>query len=353
MSQFTVPPIWLPFPSEESPAAHALEQHALAWVHDMGFLHNARTRQHYQAGKFWFLVAHCFPHGAPAALQVVVEWDSWAFMLDDESDIGRLRRRPAVLRRVLDQLLLVFENKLRHTTPLFVGLQAVWNHMQPWATPSWRGRFRESVARTFAALVWEAENRARGRTPDQSTYIKWRRASSGLATHLDLADFTEGIALSEAVRTHPLIAQLSDCANDVISWTNDLFSLERELAHREVHNLVVVVAAEHHLSLADAFQRVHAMNAQRIDDFLTLEKQLPNFPDGSGVERYINVLHSWMRGNLDWSIATGRYTPVETDQPSQQPSFLDPLGQPKRAGLFSRWRRRDAARLIPAEVLAR
>jgi hypothetical protein len=309
MEPLPLPTITLPFTTEESPVAAALERHAQNWIQEVGLIHDARTLRRFQAGKFWYLVAHCFPHGATEVLPVVVEWDSWAFMLDDESDIGHLRANPMALRRLLDDLLRVLDGELPRTIPLFTSLHQICVHLQPWTTPAWWGRFRRSVADTFDSLVWEAENRARGIPPDLVSYLRWRRASSGLATHLDLADFTDAIALPDDLRHHPVVRQLTECANNIISWTNDVYSLAKEVAHREVHNLVVVLAHAQRISLAAAMPVAEQMIQAELAHFLMLQDHLPLVPDpvARALQRYLAVLRSWMQGNLDWSRATGRY----------------------------------------------
>jgi hypothetical protein len=48
---------------------------------------------------------------------------------------------------------------------------------------------------------------------------------------------------------------------------------------------------------------------QEVERFIALENDLPSFgaeADGL-VRRFMAVLRSWMRGNLDWSYESGRY----------------------------------------------
>jgi hypothetical protein len=327
MEPLRLPEIAIPFPFQESPATAALKEHAIDWVQRFHLIQSERTLKRFLAGKFWLLVSYCFPRGRPEALQVVVEWDCWAFMLDDQSDVGDLRHQPAKLRRLLDDLLLVLDGSLPQSGPLFASLQDVWEHMQQWATPAWRERFRRSVSETFASLVWEAENRARGVTPDPESYVAWRHASSGFATHMDLADFTEGIELPPETQEHPLIVQLTEAANKVISWTNDLYSLDKEIRQQDKHNLVLVLEHAAHVPRQEAIDRVVHMIDGEVARFLALEERLSEVsnPIAPALQRYVGVLRSWMRGNLDWSRATGRYDPSAGQQGAARSSDLDPI----------------------------
>jgi MYXO-CTERM domain-containing protein len=327
MKHLRFPEIVIPFPSEASPVTISLEQHATDWVQRLQLIQSERTLKRFQAGQFWLLVSYCFPHGAPEALQVVVEWDCWAFMLDDQSDAGQLRTQPVALRALLDKLLLVLDDVPLQNGPLSASLRDVWEHMQRWATPAWRERFRQSVAETFDSLVWEANNRVQGIIPNPSEYIFHRHASSGFATHMDLTDFTEGIAIPPEIRDQLAIRQLTEIANNVISWTNDLFSLEKELQQGDFHNLALVLQHDMHGTLQAAVDQVGVMIAQQVARFQEIERQVPRFSAeiDAALRRYIGVLHSWMRGNLDWSRATGRYDSATIQAEATQPPYIEPL----------------------------
>lgn len=319
-----LPPIMIPFPNAESPYTAMLQQHAIEWVQRYHLVQRSHAFKRFQAGKFWLLVSCCFPHGDGDMLTVVAKWDAWAFMLDDQSDESQLREQPQRLQALLDDLFAVFHGEKRQASPLFDSLEDVWRHMVARSDGAWQDRFRQSVAETFAGLVWEATNRAQGITPSLATYIAHRRATSGFATHMDLADYTDNVRLPPAIRLHPQVREITDCANNVISWTNDLFSLDKELQAQEQHNIVVIIQHEKQVTHDVAAEAVASMVNQEVQRFIDLEEQLPTFGDpiDDHLRRYVGVLKSWMRGNMEWSQRTGRYVLVQQDTGA---SYLEPL----------------------------
>jgi 5-epi-alpha-selinene synthase len=53
------------------------------------------------------------------------------------------------------------------------------------------------------------------------------------------------------------------------------------------------------------------MHDSEVRAFLEAAAGLPSFGDADGeVQRYVNMLQSWIRGHLDWATDTGRYDPL-------------------------------------------
>src|SRR5262249_25497706 len=88
---------------------------------------------------------------------------------------------------------------------------------------SWQQRFLFHLTDLFAAISLETAHRAHRQILSVQDYIALRRRASGM--------FNENISIQELLQT----------ACDIICWTNDVYSLQKELASAELHNLVVVV----------------------------------------------------------------------------------------------------------------
>jgi 5-epi-alpha-selinene synthase len=98
-------------------------------------------------------------------------------------------------------------------------------------------------------------------------------------------------------------------ANNLISWCNDLVSLEKEMRVGDVHNLVVVLQHHHQISLQQAIHMAIEQHNAEMKAYLELEPQVPSFgPDiDPQVQLYLRGLRHWMRGNLDWGLTAKRY----------------------------------------------
>jgi hypothetical protein len=104
-------------------------------------------------------------------------------------------------------------------------------------------------------------------------------------------------------------------AADVVCWTNDLMTLEKEMTYGDTHNLVCVVSEAAGMTLDQAIDDVIARTDRRIDLFLAAEQELQDVlgaPGSSGesataTRRCVATLRAWMRGHADWGRTTARY----------------------------------------------
>jgi hypothetical protein len=121
------------------------------------------------------------------------------------------------------------------------------------AAPGW-GWFARMVASTqeyFEACVWEAANRQRGLTPNVDSYMDMRRCAGGMYIYADFIELVARAELPLVARRQMDVRRLVQIACNVSCWHNDLFSLEKEVARGDVHNLAVVLARQHGLGLRE------------------------------------------------------------------------------------------------------
>src|SRR5262249_53150865 len=116
-------------------------------------------------------------------------------------------------------------------------------------------------------------------------------------------------------------------AVDIICWTNDVYSLRKELAHSEIYNVVMSIQHEQGCSLQEAVNQACTMVETRTHCFQELVQQLPLSPtkEGQDICTFLAGVGVWLRGNLDWSRATGRYTWIEDLEPGQSNSYLEEI----------------------------
>ena len=96
-------------------------------------------------------------------------------------------------------------------------------------------------------------------------------------------------------------------ASDAMAWTNDLHSLERDLARGERANLVLVLAAATGGERAAAAARVEELIAGRLRALLRArEALLPLGPQGRLLGDRVCAM---VRGAWDWHRASARYRP--------------------------------------------
>lgn len=311
----SIPNIECPFPSAVSPHAEDIHAHTLDWVCQFELVKDAKDFEHLNASRFGWLAARAYPHAPPERLKIVSDWNTWLFVLDDQCDEMGIGKNPLQLATLHSKCLDILSGETPAADDIAVvhGLHDIVMRIKPLMPRAWMTRFLHSAAEYFESTEWEAQNRAQKIWPDVRTYIHMRPYTGGLYTDIDLIDLTENIALPLTVRDHPRIRQLVAITNNVVCWSNDIFSLQKEYKHHDMHNLPLLIHRQKHLSLQDAVDKTARLIDAQIRRFAALENDLPTF----GVEtdrdlsRFAAVLRCWMRGNLDWSYESARYR--ETD----------------------------------------
>lgn len=317
LPQVALPELRCPFPARVNRYAEMAHRHTLEWVRRFGLVTDKNALRRLEASRFGWLAARAYPNAAAEELMLVSDWNTWLFIRDDQCDETGIDKDPARLTAVHERLLGILMG--RPCSPedgaLGKALDDLWSRMRAKATLSWEARFINSVEEYFESSAWEANNRARGICPDVATYTKMRPYTGGLYTDIELIEITEQITLPLEIRKHPTIEQLALMTNNVVCWSNDIISLTKELEQQDVHNLVIALRQDDGLELQEAVDRAVEMYHAEVSNFIALEKRLPEFSSchAQAVHRYLEVLRSWMRGNLDWAYESARYQTAQTD----------------------------------------
>ncbi len=247
--------------------------------------------------------------------QLIADWYLWMFFYDDLCDEGTMGHDPARLQRMNARLNVV----LAGTTPderegpvaqLLFDLGA---RLRVHGTPEWFARFCATVKAFMAATVWEASNRTRNSPPELASYLILRPVTGGLSIDTAFIELADGVCLPQEVREHQAVTRLNLLADQAVCWANDLFSLNKELHHDDVHNLVLALQREYGGSLPESMSRAAQMYHQAVAGFREERLKRPSFgPADEGLERYLDVLEARIQSNLIWSRMVARYRPTES-----------------------------------------
>lgn len=313
-----IPEIFCPFPSLISPYADSVNQQTLDWVRRFGLVADMEAMSRLEKSKFGLLAARAYPQAEPDSLEIVSNWNTWLFILDDQCDELGIGKNPEDLmilhKRCLDVLA---GNQLNSDDPaLVVAIEDLRMRLLARMSSSWMLRFTHSVSEYFESTEWEAKNRRQQLWPGIEAYIRLRPYTGGLLTDIDLIDLTESISLPIEVRRHPTIDALIAITNNVVCWSNDIISLQKERSYQDMHNLALIIYHRESIGLQAAIDKVNDMIGAEVRRFQTLKATLPRFGDqiDQDVSKLIAVLQAWMRGNLDWSFESGRYFPNDGNE---------------------------------------
>ncbi|EWC58124.1 Pentalenene synthase (PS) (Sesquiterpene synthase) (Sesquiterpene cyclase) [Actinokineospora spheciospongiae] len=297
-----------PIPPECNPHVAAARDHLDRWVTEQGVVLRPLARERFTAADFGWFAAVTHPSADETGLCLIADWFAWLFLLDDQLDDGLLGRDPG---RTGELLAMMFD-VLRGTPPppdapaLVGALADLWRRTAEPAGAAWRQRFVDHVIAGGMAAGWEADNRARGVVPDEQTYVERRRHTGAIYVCLDLVEVVGVGEVPGAAYADERFERALRAACDVVCWTNDLYSHDKEASLGECHNLVAVVRHGHGLDVAGALDLVTERVVERVADYLRFERAAVEV-GGPEVAGCLAGMRSWMRGNLDWSARTRRY----------------------------------------------
>lgn len=313
MEEHAFPELYCPFPSALSPHAEAVHEATTEWARRIGLASKRSVLRRIEAGKLGFLAGRFHPEAPREELQLVSDLYLWMFLRDDRCDESELGEDPELLARTDSRFLEILGGAQPRAgeDPLGCALHDLRRRVVSKAPSAlWLRRFVRAIRAHFDSTLWETANRAEGTTPDLATYVRMRPVTGGMHVDASLIEMIHEMVLAPDVLEHPAVRDLTRASNNVVCWANDLFSLEKELKSGDVHNLVVVLSHAQGLTLPEAVERATEMHDAEVRGFLEAESRLPSF--GAAVDvnlaRYLAGLRARMRGNLDWSLESGRYS---------------------------------------------
>jgi hypothetical protein len=263
-------------------------------------------------GRFNRYVARLYPDAGLAELQMITTLFTWFFLLDDECDrhaspdldtVRRLVRGAVTLLRTGDAPTAAFDGVLRDL------LVEVWREPSRRMSETSRTRVVDAVEHHLRGVLVEASNKVNGERPRLTEYMVLRRATSAAYVSFALVDVAVGIEVPPAGYQHPAVQDFSDAGNDLLSWFNDLLSLNRDIVTSGGHNLVLALARDRGLSMVAAVEAAEELWRGTMEHFCDLRRVVPIL--GPEVERYLDGVEYAVRGTIDWTLESPRYQQVE------------------------------------------
>jgi hypothetical protein len=304
-------PLRCPLPSALSPHADAAQQWLADWLQARGPEWDDAARRRFERIGFARYAARLYPEAEPGTLRALSGLFAWFFLLDDTADGGPTPDTARLRAQLTDALAVLRRSSDGGSDPLLSLLADAWQVPHTVMPQAWRDRFVDAVRHHLGGILVEAESKAAGHRPGVDAYVELRRATSAAYVAHVLTEFAVRTPLPDAVHGHPAVRAYSTAGNDLLSWFNDLLSLERDEATAGGHNLVLALAGECGLSTVDAVSAAAARWQDRMDSFAQLRAAVPSFGSALdvAVRHYLDGVDRSVRGTIDWSLETVRYQP--------------------------------------------
>lgn len=262
---------------------------------------------------FALLTSYCYPAASLEQLVVITDFCGYLFFVDDIADtdveIGRHADRLSPILDMHVAALLHGEPGPSHE-PLAELLVDIRRRLLEFMSPRWHERFAGEVREyLIQGTLAGAHHWTRSTTPRLEDYIAQRRFDSALYPAQSLIEVAESAEMPEALERSPGVRRMRELCNGVVSLTNDLFSYPKEvLRSRNPNNVLHVLMTHEGLGLEEAVDRTVELLRGMVEEFHGREQALHDRVGPSDVlSSYVRGLRSWMRGNIDWSLRSGRY----------------------------------------------
>ncbi|MGP4001467.1 terpene synthase family protein [Streptomyces sp. 8N706] len=308
----------IPFQSPISPHTERARELHLRWVRDRGLVRSESGMREYLSWDLPQAAARTYPYASPEDLVMLMNWFSLAFLFDDQFDANSSDRADRVAEVARELITIPFRpggTPPDVECPITLAWSEVWSQLSDGMTESWCNRFAGSWGRFLAAHTSEVRISASGTVLDFDEYLALRRRTVGIHHSIDAAERSRRFEVPVVVQAHELMRDMRVAAADTIACMNDIHSLEREERRGDPHNLVTVIRKHLGTSRGEAIDAAVKLTNQYLERYLELESRVPQMCENLGldasercaVERGVEGIRHWIRGNYDWALETGRY----------------------------------------------
>ncbi|WP_315835046.1 terpene synthase family protein [Bradyrhizobium prioriisuperbiae] len=306
------PALYCPFPSAVHDDVHSIEEGTITWMKRYGYIKTPGEEESARKAQFGIRAARVHPIGCTEAIQFVSNLTVWLFLTDDVyvEEPGMSRTLSITTDHIIRSIRILRdpEDVSSGLGASLLALQDISRHLRVLATPEQIDRFVNGMIEFFLAGCCEAVSFSRKTLPAEADYIPVRDAINCLrSVCFVFIEIVGGHELPGPIWCGADLQAVVGKATRIVSNHHDILSGLRELSQDIPMNLPAVIAREQGLPITEAFAHVGDQANADMRSFVDMINRIfADQPDPS-VRTYVDGLKAWIRGNLDWSLTTGRY----------------------------------------------
>ncbi|KAG4429544.1 hypothetical protein IFR05_014981 [Cadophora sp. M221] len=270
-----------------------------------------------------FMVSCYWPQASWEAAVVIMYFITWLFIWDDEIDLGEnevginlaaaqafrleslafieysLGLKPEICRPVSQNSII---NRFEEVGQ---GLREYYNEDQ-------RRRFFDQIKFYFEMTLQEQEHKVSDELPTLMEYFKSRMGSSGVYTCLSMTELALHQVMPPQILDQPDMGIMWDGINVLISMSNDILSLKKELQSNAILGTVPLLCHEQGIDVQSAVESTCEFLQTAVSMFdeaatTILREHQDDASEYDTLAAYIDVLRTNITGNYYWSVRTRRY----------------------------------------------
>ncbi|SIN73470.1 hypothetical protein SAMN04488055_1026 [Chitinophaga niabensis] len=314
----SIPDLYCPYPSRMSPYVEEVAAATDAWMKRFALFPSEQAFTEFSNYKMAWMTCRTIPDGDLPLLITINNFYSWLFVLDEQLD--HISPETAAIRdkNFLQNFISGFVKILRNDQfvsiaeggNVLAAFSDIWQNLIPASRASWQCQFTISLKATFEAAIWEAANANSETPPTVKQYMRMRPYFSGANLGTDINELATATSLPVYVLQDQDFVRIVDLCRRVVCWANDIFSLAKEIAHGDNHNLVMVLKYNEDLTMEKALNEAARIHDYEMHQIEQLRRKLPDFGPqlNKDVKAYLDGLETMVSGFFWWSLEdTPRY----------------------------------------------
>ena len=323
MEAIRIPEVSMPFPAHEpNPALPRAEAALDAWLDASGLCQSPASRRSLKRTRMPLVTALCFPDAAPEVLDMLIEWATWSFLVDDEFDDGPDGAEAVRCAAALATLVPVLDGAQPTDTASAQAFARTLERLTNGRSAAWSRMLRHDIGGYLWSFYAGLIDQLAHRIPTVTAYRRQRAVTIAAYTWLDLVEASASIDLPETVRRLSSFRDLRDAASEYVGLCNDMWSLERDKRAGGFHNVVLLVQYHEQLTLQEAVDEVNDMLTDCAHRMLDAERDLTAQLDAAHITGQaradaltcVEGYCKFVRGVFDYYYSVDRYTIREPDQ---------------------------------------
>ena len=291
-----------------NPHYHEVKPKADAWIAKI-VQANEKWAQRTSRADFCYLAAAWAPDCDEEALRIMVDWNHWVVVFDDQFDEGHLSHNLAAAQAEIDRAIAVIDDVnpdkfiAMSEDPVRYALQSIWSRIKERSSKQTQDHWREMHLHYFTGLLDQVKTQSEGRvfTRDVQEYMRMRRDTIGAYPAIALTEFAVGIDLPKKVLSHPSLQECMAVSVDLVLLVNDILSYTKDLKLGVDHNLISLLTQQG-LSTQQALNRIGSMLDECYRRWYIALAGLP--PYGENIDRpilrFVDACRNVALGNLYW-----------------------------------------------------
>jgi hypothetical protein len=296
-----------PFPQRVSPYAEQLREKSDQWIaEDYSRLPSSFCEMLKKINPAYWACC-CWPDAPLSLLDPMTRAILWGVAYDDYYTSLSAEKLANVIDRTMEIARGASptpdENPIHHQFSIFM------RQFEQQATADWMKRYVYDMSQYFEGLKIDSaiSYRKEVKYPSIKDYFPIRRMAMAAATVCTKVELATGI-LPDFIIVHPFIQKAKIWASDLMAWSNDMMSVEKEKGDDEALNLVLVIKNERKCSIEAAFSEAIQMYNTRLEEYVLLCNDAPDFGVYMpGVRAFLDGLDLWISGQINWFNYTKRY----------------------------------------------